>query len=219
MPRSGSTDLAERADAARNRARLLEAAAALMAERGEHLTMHEVARAAGVGKGTLFRRFGDRAGLLLAVLDAAEADFSDAYTSDPPPLGPGAPARDRLTAFGRTLIARIADDADRGAAPARQVDCARRHASEVGRAFHDRVASLLREAGVEGDHAMLAHAMLAFTSFEIVDYLRDDRQVSTARLQAAWEDLVRRVTGAGDGAGRCRRGAADQVADDPRSLL
>ncbi|MCW8382732.1 hypothetical protein [Streptomyces justiciae] len=45
-----SGDLAgERADAVRNRARLLEAAAWLVAERGaEHVTMHEVAQVAGV---------------------------------------------------------------------------------------------------------------------------------------------------------------------------
>ncbi|MFI1046284.1 hypothetical protein ACH4U3_10715 [Streptomyces griseoruber] len=42
--------VAERADAARNRARLLEAAAGLVAEHGaEHVTMHEVAKAAGDG--------------------------------------------------------------------------------------------------------------------------------------------------------------------------
>lgn len=62
----------ERADAARNRARLLEGAARLVVERGaEHVTMQEVAEVAGVGKGTFFRRFGDRDGLLLALLGEA----------------------------------------------------------------------------------------------------------------------------------------------------
>ncbi|MFV2121511.1 TetR family transcriptional regulator, partial [Streptomyces sp. Act-28] len=52
-----------RADAARNRARLLEAAARLAAEQGAaNLTMEAVACAAQVGKGTVFRRFGDRSG-------------------------------------------------------------------------------------------------------------------------------------------------------------
>ncbi|ELP63035.1 TetR/AcrR family transcriptional regulator [Streptomyces turgidiscabies] len=187
----------ERADAARNRARLLEAAALLVADRGaDHVTMHEVAQAAGVGKGTLFRRFGDRNGLLLALLDDAEAEFHEAYTSGPPPLGPGAPARDRLTAFGCALIARITDDGDLGAALARQVPLERRHGSGVGRAFHDHVASLLREAGAEGDHDMLAHALLAWTNFETMDYLREQDQVATARLQSTWVDLVRGMAGA-----------------------
>lgn len=130
----------ERADAARNRARLLEAAARLVAERGaEHVTMHEVAETAGVGKGTLFRRFGDRDGLLLALLGEAEAEFQEAYTEGLPPLGPGAPARDRLVAFGCALIERIAADADLGAALGRQVLHERRHASDTGRAFHRHV--------------------------------------------------------------------------------
>ena len=62
-----------RADAVRNRARLLEAAARLVAENGvEHVTMDAVARAASVGKGTVFRHFSERSGLLLALLDHAE---------------------------------------------------------------------------------------------------------------------------------------------------
>lgn len=197
MTRTPDDATAERADAARNRARLLEAAAFLVAELGaEHVTMHEVAREAGVGKGTLFRRFGDRTGLLLALLDDAEAEFHEAYTCGPPPLGPGAPARDRLAVFGCALLARMADDADLGAALARQIPLDRRHASFVGRAFHRHVASLLREAGVEGDHDTLAHTMLALTNFETVDHLRERNEVTTARLQATWVDLVRRVTGA-----------------------
>ncbi|CAL9324382.1 MULTISPECIES: TetR/AcrR family transcriptional regulator [Streptomyces] len=192
-----SGDLAgERADAVRNRARLLEAAAWLVAERGaEHVTMHEVARVAGVGKGTLFRRFGDRNGLLLALLDDVEAEFHEAYTFGPPPLGPGAPASERLIAFGQALIERVADPTDLGPALGRQVPTDRRRTSYYGRAFRAHVISLLREAGVVGDHTMLAHALLAFVDLETLDHLRTDDQVTTARLQAAWADLVRRVTG------------------------
>lgn len=81
-----------RADAARNRARLLEAAERLVAEHGAGaLTMEAVAAAACVGKGTVFRRFGDRTGLLAALLDHSERKFQAALLSGPPPLGPGAP--------------------------------------------------------------------------------------------------------------------------------
>lgn len=190
----------ERADAVRNRVRLLEAAAWLVAERGaEHVTMHEVAQVAGVGKGTLFRRFGDRNGLLLALLDDVEAEFYDAYTFGPPPLGPGAAAADRLTAFGWALIERVADATDLGPALGRQVPSDRRQTSHYGLAFRHHVASLLREAGVVGDHALLAHALLAFVDLETLDHLRADDQVTTARLKSTWSDLVRRVTGAEDG--------------------
>lgn len=185
----------ERADAARNRTRLLDAAARLVAERGaEHVTMQEIAEAAGVGKGTLFRRFRDRDGLLLALLGEAEDEFEKAYTEGPPPLGPGAPARDRLEAFGRALIDRIAADADLGAALGRQVLHDRRHASDTGRAFHRHISTLLREAGVDGDHDMLARALLAFASFETTDHLHVGCEVPVTRLQDTWVDLVRRVT-------------------------
>jgi len=195
-----SGDLAgERADAARNRARLLEAAAWLVAERGaEHVTMREVAQVAGVGKGTLFRRFGDRNGLLLALLDDVEAEFYQAYTFGLPPLGPGAPASDRLIAFGDALLERVSDPTDLGPALGRQVPTDRRRTSNYGRAFHLHVTSLLREAGVVGDHTMLAHALLAFVDLETIDHLRNDDQVVTERLKATWADLVRRVTGATD---------------------
>ena len=91
----------ERADAARNRLRILEAAADLVGERGiERVSMEDVARAACVGTGTLYRRFGDRAGLALALLDQHTREFQDALISGPPPLGPGAPPAERLRAFG-----------------------------------------------------------------------------------------------------------------------
>lgn len=186
----------ERADAARNRARLLEAAADLVAERGaDHVTMHEVAQAAGVGKGTLFRRFGDRTGLLLALMGDAEAEFHEAYTCGPPPLGPGASARERLTAFGCALIERITDESDLGAALARQIPLERRHSSEPGRSFQQHIASLLREAGVDADHEMIAHALLVFTNLETIDYLSDECGIPATRLRSTWADLVRLVTG------------------------
>src|SRR3954452_3971307 len=95
----------ERADAARNRQRILEAAGALVAEQGiEAVSMDDVARAACVGTGTLYRRFGDRAGLAFALLDEQTRDFQNALISGAPPLGPGAPARDRLQAFGADYI-------------------------------------------------------------------------------------------------------------------
>ncbi|MCL8023860.1 TetR/AcrR family transcriptional regulator [Nocardioides bruguierae] len=59
--------MALRADAAANRERLLVAAREVFAERGLESTMTEVARRAGVGVGTLYRRFPTRADLVLAV--------------------------------------------------------------------------------------------------------------------------------------------------------
>jgi AcrR family transcriptional regulator len=95
----------ERADAARNRAAILDAAARLFAEHGvEAVSMDQVAAAAGVGKGTLFRRFGDKAGLAVALLDARERVLQEAILSGPAPLGPGAPEGERLVAFADAYL-------------------------------------------------------------------------------------------------------------------
>jgi AcrR family transcriptional regulator len=96
---------AERSDAAANRERILCAARRVLAEHGaEGLSMNAVAAAAGVGKGTIFRRFGDRDGLTKALLDAHTIQLQNGFLFGPPPLGPGAPAAERLEAFMRALV-------------------------------------------------------------------------------------------------------------------
>src|SRR5436305_8899935 len=96
----------ERADAARNRRRILEAAAGLIEAHGvEQVSMDAIAAQAGVGKGTLFRRFGDRSGLVMALLDERTREFQDGLIRGEPPLGPGAPPVDRICAFGRGMLA------------------------------------------------------------------------------------------------------------------
>ena len=100
----------ERADAARNRRRVLDAARQLFAERGVRaVTMSDVAEAAGVAKGTIFHRFGDRAGLATALVDEAERGLQEQILRGPPPLGPGAAARERLDAFLGALAALTAE--------------------------------------------------------------------------------------------------------------
>lgn len=94
----------ERADAARNRRAVLEAFERLCARDGiEHVSMDAVAAEAGVGKGTIYRRFGDRAGLALALLSEDERTLQDAVLRGGSPLGPGAPAVERSVAFVRAL--------------------------------------------------------------------------------------------------------------------
>lgn len=105
----------ERADAARNRVKVLDAAAALFARHGvEAVSMDAVAAEAGVGKGTLFRRFGDKAGLAVALLNERERELQDAILSGPSPLGPGeegavvAPS-ERLHAFADAYLNYVLD--------------------------------------------------------------------------------------------------------------
>lgn len=90
----------ERSDAQRNRARVLEAAAAIHEREGaDGLKMDAVAALAGVGKGTVYRRFTDKAGLASALLDQRVRRMHAGMLTGPPPLGPGAPPRERLAAF------------------------------------------------------------------------------------------------------------------------
>ncbi len=65
-----------RVDAQRNRERLLVAAADLFRARGLDVSMEEIAHHAGVGVGTLYRRFGSRDGLIDALFDSQLADLA-----------------------------------------------------------------------------------------------------------------------------------------------
>ncbi|MFI8191845.1 TetR/AcrR family transcriptional regulator [Streptomyces sp. NPDC085946] len=200
LPQLGTdTDFVEpclRADAARNRARLLEAAARLVAERGAAgVTMEAVAAAASVGKGTVFRRFGDRTGLLTALLDHTEKKFQAAFLSGPPPLGPGAPPAERLRAFGQAMLRRSADELELMLAAEPGAD--RRFAAPPRRVLHQHVAMLLRQAVPDADCELLAHALMSQLDPALVHHLTRQNGVPLERLEAAWADLVDRVTGCG----------------------
>jgi AcrR family transcriptional regulator len=66
-----------RADAERNRGRVLAAARALFAERGDEVQMPEIARAAGVGVGTVYRHFPTRQALVEAAADQRFAEIAE----------------------------------------------------------------------------------------------------------------------------------------------
>ena len=95
----------ERADAVRNRRAILAATEELLAtHRPRDVSIEQVAAAAGVGKGTVFHRFGSRMGLMTALMIERAQALTEAVTSGPPPLGPGAPDRERLLAFLDAVI-------------------------------------------------------------------------------------------------------------------
>jgi AcrR family transcriptional regulator len=74
MGAAETTERQARKDARRNLERVLHAAHELFAERGADVTMEEVARRAGVGVGTIYRRFPSKEHLFAAVSRAACAD-------------------------------------------------------------------------------------------------------------------------------------------------
>ncbi|HLT09798.1 MAG TPA: helix-turn-helix domain-containing protein [Micromonosporaceae bacterium] len=94
-----------RADAARNRERILAAAERLFAARdARQVTMDDIARAAGVGRATLYRRFPTPAAVAVALLDEHERRLQEEIIRGAPPLGPGAPPGDRLAALYSAMV-------------------------------------------------------------------------------------------------------------------
>lgn len=184
-----------RADAARNHARLLEAATRLAAEHGAaNLTIEAVAAAASVGKGTVSRRFGDRAGLLLALLDHSERRLQEAFLSGPPPLGPGADPTRRLLAFGPAVLRH--EHAHLELYLAADPAPARRFTVPADRVRHTHVAALLRQVLAEGaDVELLAHTLLSSLDTALIHHLVHQRGMPLERLEASWADLVARVIG------------------------
>ncbi|WP_282695414.1 helix-turn-helix domain-containing protein [Streptomyces sp. CC208A] len=180
----------ERADAARNRAAVLEAAARLFAEHGvEAVSMDQVAAAAGVGKGTLFRRFGDKAGLAVALLDARERVLQEAILRGPAPLGPGAPADERLAAFvdayldyllEHLALVRMSETASPGA----------RYRIGAYRFWHRHVTILLA-ATPDPDPEQTAHALLAALAADHVAALLPE--LGEQRLRTGLLRLARRA--------------------------
>jgi AcrR family transcriptional regulator len=180
----------ERADARRNRERILCAVARLVDEHGiDDVSMDDVAAEAGVGKGTLYRRFGDRWSLLRALIEEPERDFQDAVIRGEPPLGPGAPPCERLLAFGAGLLA-LLDHHARFILAGDKVTTGRyRH--PVYAFYRTHVAFLLREILGEGTQTeYLVDALLAPLAPEPFLYQREILGMSLEDLTDGWQSLA-----------------------------
>jgi len=183
----------QRADAARNHERVLCAAARLFAELGaENVSMDAIAAAAGVGKGTLFRRFGDRAGLAGAVLGEHEIAFQDQIIRGPTPLGPGAPPLERLKAFGTAYLEFLDSRSELKFAAEAGVPAAR-YGRGPFRFYRTHVVMLVREAAPEMDAEFLADCLLAPLMADFFLYQRKVRERSLPELVDAYRSLVERL--------------------------
>jgi AcrR family transcriptional regulator len=194
LPVLPSAQPKERADAVANRQRILDAATRLFAERGVGCTsMDAIAAEAGVGKGTVFRRFGDRASLALAVLDASETELQESLIRGPAPLGPGAPPPQRLVAFGAAMLDRLEEHHEllleseltsHGAYLRSEPHAVHR--------FHVRL--LVTQARPEADADYLTDVLLAPLSAHTFADQRHTRGLSLEQLKAGYADVVMRLT-------------------------
>jgi AcrR family transcriptional regulator len=183
----------QREAAARNEQTIVAAAAKLFAQRGvADVEVRDIASEAGVGVGTVYRRFGDKASLIAAVIGEQERALQDALLSGAPPLGPGAPAGERLVAFLRALCALTEANADvlaasEGAAPGARF--------RVGayRAWRLHVATLLAAIDRELDAAWWAETLLAPLQASLYLQQRREQGFSARRIADNVTDAARRL--------------------------
>ena len=167
LPVLGQPVVRERADAVRNRRKVLDAAAALYAERGvAGVSMDDIALAAGVGKGTLYRRFADKSALAAALLDDRERQLQQRLLAGPPPLGPGAAPQDRLAAFADAYLRYVAAHLDL-VALSQTASPGARLRTGAHRFWRQHCAHLLALAGAPDPH-LRADVLLAGLSAEQV---------------------------------------------------
>ena len=189
---------AERADAARNRRLLLATAREMLAADGaDKLTMDGLAERAGLGKGTVFRRFGTRAGIFRALLDDAERAFQELVLTGPPPLGPGAPPLDRLVAYGRARIGFLIENRDIARATLDGSDLIPAGSRTPMSQLHIRVLLGQMDLG-PADLDVLAVQLSAALDGPLLLYLSADDLAEPAarsaeRIARGWHDLIHRA--------------------------
>ena len=189
---------AERADAARNRRHLLATAREMLAELGaDRITMDALAERSGLGKGTVYRRFTTRAGIFRALLEDHENEFQQQVLSGPPPLGPGAPAQERLIAYGQARIRFLIEHRDiaRAAFAGRRFVRAGAH-SPMSQA-HIRMLLARIDLG-PADLDLLSVQLTGALDGPVLLQLASNDLGHTAdqaerRLTDGWRDLIRRI--------------------------
>jgi AcrR family transcriptional regulator len=179
----------ERADAARNRALVLQAAWRLYTHGGvEALTTDAVAQEAGVGKGTVYRRFRDKSGLVAALLDDREKELQLAMISGPPPLGPDAATQaERRVAFVHAYLDYLQAHLDLLLASETAAPGAR-YRLGVYQFWKTHLTMLFTE---DPDPEFRAYAVLALLDAGLVDHLLADGW-SWDRIRAGVEREARR---------------------------
>lgn len=176
-----------RADKARNREAVLAAVGRLLdeADDPDQVSMDAVAAAAGVGKGTIFRGFGDRRGLIRELYDErVTRDLTAPLSATATPADAAAELLTRIWTFkqqhrGLTL----ALEREGQGSPYQNGSYDRLHAQ---------LAGLITDARGAADAGFLAHALLAAVRSDLVEHLRGQPDEDAI---AGLHELVRRVLG------------------------
>ncbi|KAB1141428.1 TetR/AcrR family transcriptional regulator [Streptomyces luteolifulvus] len=187
-----------RKDAARNREAVLAAADALFVrcESPEDVTMADIAAAAGVGKGTLFRAFGDRAGLLRALYEARLEPIRQAVEVGPPPLGPATPPRDRVPALLDAVLCFKLDNRRLALALEEGGSSSPYRAEHYGR-WHSLLRAVLEQVPGLTDSDFTAHALLAATRADLVEHLAGEERIPRERMRSQLANFVTSVLASG----------------------
>jgi len=169
----------------------------------DKLTMDGLAERAGLGKGTVFRRFGTRAGIFRALLDDEEHAFQDRVLSGPPPLGPGAPPLERLIAYGRDRTAFLIRNSVVARASLDGGDMVPVGVQTPLSQLHIRMLVGQMDLGAT-DLDLLSLQLTAALDAPLLLYLSADAlaradQEMEERVARSWQDLIQRVCRPGAG--------------------
>ncbi|MFE5563423.1 TetR/AcrR family transcriptional regulator [Amycolatopsis japonica] len=188
LPIAGSGPV-ERADAARNRQKIVRAAAKLVAAKGiDGLALDDVAAEAGVGIGTVYRRFPDKGALAQALLDENEREFQEAFISGSPPLGPGAPAPQRLKAFLEAYVDRLETHGQLLLVAETATPMAR-FVTGAYRLHHSHLVALISEIDPKTDAHFRADALLA--PLAAAQYVYQRQSMTPEQIKKGLVDLYR----------------------------
>lgn len=188
----------ERKDAARNRQKIVEAARALFDERGvTRVTMEDISRAAGVGKGTLYRRYPNKGLLCQALLDEPTRKFQEETLRLLGNAGSG--PLEKLDRFLDGLVGFTEENLDLlygGNEPLCGADRLARFAHPAFDWRRWTILGLLRAAEREGDLdedldlEYIAAALLAPLDVDFYYYQRRVQGIAQERISAGLRSLV-----------------------------